>query len=114
MADDGSIFATGAAGRLGAVGRTVIGLLLERGLPVRAMVRREDDRAAALRAAGAEVVAAPLGLRAPRSLGIARFFPDPEALLRSYSAINEILGEPVRAFLVAAHLRRQAGDATPP
>ena len=31
-------------------------LLLDRGLPVRAMVRREDDRAAALRAAGAEVV----------------------------------------------------------
>ena len=44
------------AGQLGAVGRTVTGLLLERGLPVRAMVRREDDRAAALRAAGAEVV----------------------------------------------------------
>jgi uncharacterized protein YbjT (DUF2867 family) len=34
----------------------VTGLLLERGLPVRALVRREDDRAAALRAAGAEVV----------------------------------------------------------
>jgi len=50
------ILVTGAAGRLGAVGRTVTGLLLERGLPVRAMVRREDDRAAALRAAGAEVV----------------------------------------------------------
>ena len=32
------------------------GLLLERGLPVRALVRREDDRAAALRATGAEVV----------------------------------------------------------
>ncbi len=32
------------------------GLLLDRGLPVRAMVRREDDRAAALRAAGADVV----------------------------------------------------------
>jgi uncharacterized protein YbjT (DUF2867 family) len=31
-------------------------LLLERGLPVRAMVRREDNRAASLRAAGAEVV----------------------------------------------------------
>ena len=55
MADDGSILVTGAAGQLGAVGRTVTGLLLERGLPVRAMVRREDDRAA-LRAAGAEVV----------------------------------------------------------
>src|SRR5262245_47401221 len=56
MADNGSILITGAAGQLGAVGRTVTGLLLERGLPVRAMVRREDDRAAALRAAGAEVV----------------------------------------------------------
>jgi NAD(P)H dehydrogenase (quinone) len=56
MADSGSILVTGAAGQLGAVGRAVTGLLLERGLPVRAMVRREDDRAAALRAAGAEVV----------------------------------------------------------
>ena len=56
MADNGSILVTGAAGQLGAVGRTVTGLLLERGLPVRAMVRREDDRAAALRTAGAEVV----------------------------------------------------------
>jgi uncharacterized protein YbjT (DUF2867 family) len=56
MVDDGSILVTGAAGQLGAVGRAVTGLLLDRGLPVRAMVRREDDRAAALRAAGAEVV----------------------------------------------------------
>jgi len=56
MADDGSILVTGAAGQLGAVGRTVTSLFLERGLPVRAMVRREDDRAATLRAAGAEVV----------------------------------------------------------
>src|SRR5262249_59988907 len=56
MADSRSILVTGAAGQLGAVGRTVTGLLVERGLPVRAMVRREDDRAAALRAAGAEVV----------------------------------------------------------
>jgi uncharacterized protein YbjT (DUF2867 family) len=56
MPDNGSILVTGAAGQLGAVGRTLTGLLLERGLPVRALVRREDDRAAALRAAGAEVV----------------------------------------------------------
>jgi uncharacterized protein YbjT (DUF2867 family) len=56
MADNGPILVTGAAGQLGAVGRTVTGLLLDRGLPVRAMVRREDDRSAALRAAGAEVV----------------------------------------------------------
>ena len=54
--DSGPILATGAAGQLGAVGRTVTNLLLDRGLPVRAMVRREDERAAALRAAGAEVV----------------------------------------------------------
>ena len=50
------VLVTGAAGQLGAVGRTVTGLLLERGLPVRALVRREDDRALSLRAAGAEVV----------------------------------------------------------
>src|SRR5262245_65593565 len=56
MAQYPSILLTGAAGQLGAVGRTVTALLLERGLPVRAMVRREDDRTAALRAAGAEVV----------------------------------------------------------
>ncbi len=56
MADDAPILVTGAAGQLGAVGRTVTGLLLDRGLRVRAMVRREDERAAALRAAGAEVV----------------------------------------------------------
>src|SRR5258707_10272709 len=56
MANNGPILITGAAGQVGAVGRTVTGLLLERGLPVRAMVRREDERAAALRAAGAEVV----------------------------------------------------------
>jgi NAD(P)H dehydrogenase (quinone) len=56
MADSGTILVTGAAGQLGAVGRTVTGLLLERGVPVRAMVRRDDERAAALRTAGAEVV----------------------------------------------------------
>ncbi|HEU4505173.1 MAG TPA: NAD(P)H-binding protein [Nitrospira sp.] len=55
MVDNRPILVTGAAGQLGAVGRTVTGLLLDRGLTVRAMVRREDDRAAALRVAGAEV-----------------------------------------------------------
>ena len=56
MAHNGPILVTGAAGQVGAVGRTVTELLLERGLAVRAMVRREDERAAGLRAAGAEVV----------------------------------------------------------
>jgi NAD(P)H dehydrogenase (quinone) len=54
--DGGRILVTGAAGQLGGVGRTVTRLLLDHGLAVRAMVRREDDRAAVLRAAGAEVV----------------------------------------------------------
>ncbi|MDN3357394.1 NAD(P)H-binding protein [Actinomadura sp. DC4] len=40
----------------GSVGRAVLGRLRERDVPVRAMVRRDDDRAAALRALGAEVV----------------------------------------------------------
>jgi uncharacterized protein YbjT (DUF2867 family) len=56
VVDNEPILVTGAAGQLGAVGRTVSSLLLDRGLPVRAMVRREDERAASLRAAGAEVV----------------------------------------------------------
>src|SRR5262252_9512862 len=56
MANDGPILVTGAAGQVGSVGRTVTSLLLDRGFPVRAMVRREDERAASLRAAGAQVV----------------------------------------------------------
>jgi len=50
------ILVTGAAGRVGAVGRTVTELLLKQGKAVRAMVRNEDERAEALRALGAEVV----------------------------------------------------------
>ena len=54
--NNGPILVTGAAGQVGGVGRIVTDLLLDRGFPVRAMVHREDDRAAALRAAGAEVI----------------------------------------------------------
>jgi uncharacterized protein YbjT (DUF2867 family) len=50
------ILVTGAAGRGGAVGRTVTELLLKQGKAVRAMVRTEDERAQALRGLGAEVV----------------------------------------------------------
>ena len=50
------ILVTGAAGRVGAVGRTVAELLLKQGKAVRAMVRNEDERAQALRDMGAEVV----------------------------------------------------------
>ena len=50
------ILVTGAAGRVGAVGRTVTELLLKQGRAVRAMVRREDGRAQELRDMGADVV----------------------------------------------------------
>ena len=51
------ILVTGAAGRVGGIGRTVTELLLQQGKAVRAMVRNEDERAQALRDVGAEVVA---------------------------------------------------------
>jgi uncharacterized protein YbjT (DUF2867 family) len=54
------ILVTGAAGRVGGVGRTVVELLRQRGLPVRAFVHRDDDRAASLRSMGAEVMAGDL------------------------------------------------------
>ena len=54
------ILVTGAAGRVGAVGRTVVELLRQRDIPVRALIHREDERAAGLRATGAEVVVADL------------------------------------------------------
>jgi len=53
MSMDHAILVTGAAGRLGAVGRTVVEMLRQRDLPVRALVRREDERSDALRAMGA-------------------------------------------------------------
>jgi uncharacterized protein YbjT (DUF2867 family) len=54
---DGSpILVTGAAGDIGAIGRHLTAMLLAKGHIVRALVRREDERAEALRELGAEVV----------------------------------------------------------
>jgi uncharacterized SAM-binding protein YcdF (DUF218 family) len=58
-------------------------------------------------AAGIEVVPAPSGVRALREFGTWRYVPNPDALLRAHGAIYELVGEPVRAFLAASHLRRQ-------
>jgi uncharacterized SAM-binding protein YcdF (DUF218 family) len=56
--------------------------------------------------AGFDVVPAPMGMLAPRDLGVLEYFPNPDALLRSHIAIYELIGEPVRMFLSASHLRR--------
>src|SRR5580700_9536300 len=53
---DNPILVTGAAGAVGGIGRNLTEFLLERGYKVRALVRREDERAEALRRIGAEVV----------------------------------------------------------
>src|SRR6202051_4033482 len=53
---DRPILVTGAAGEIGSIGRHLTEMLLANGHKVRAMVRREDDRAESLRQLGAEVV----------------------------------------------------------
>ncbi len=53
---DAPILITGAAGGVGGVGAAIVEKLRQQNLPVRALVHREDERAEALRATGAEVV----------------------------------------------------------
>ena len=53
---DNPILVTGAAGAVGGIGRNLTEFLLASGHKVRALVRREDKRAEALRRLGAEVV----------------------------------------------------------
>jgi uncharacterized protein YbjT (DUF2867 family) len=53
---DRPILVTGAAGAVGATGRNLTAMLLEKGHRVRALVRREDERSEDLRRLGAEVV----------------------------------------------------------
>ncbi|WP_431914468.1 NAD(P)H-binding protein [Nonomuraea jabiensis] len=55
MSERHPILITGAAGHIGGVSRTIVDMLLDQGHPVRAFVRQDDDRAQALRQAGAEV-----------------------------------------------------------
>jgi NAD(P)H-binding len=50
------ILVTGAAGAVGSLGRNLTEMLLAKGHKVRALVRREDGRAEALRQLGAEVI----------------------------------------------------------
>jgi uncharacterized SAM-binding protein YcdF (DUF218 family) len=57
-------------------------------------------------AAGIQVVPAPMGILSARGHSILEYFPSPEGLLHSYTAIYELLGEWVRAFFAITHVRR--------
>src|SRR5882757_172876 len=57
---DNPILVTGAAGAVGGIGRNLTEFLLAMGHKVRALVRRQDERAETLRRIGAEVVVADL------------------------------------------------------
>ena len=57
--------------------------------------------------AGFDVIPAPVGGEVARAQGIGGWLPGNRGLERSCAAIYEILGEPVRVFLAALHLRRQ-------
>ncbi len=96
------ILITGAAGRVGAVGRTIVELLRRRGLPVRALVRSEDGRAAALRATGAEVVTGDLtsGNDVARALKGCR---------RIYFGMS-VSAPYLEATVIAAAVAREQGD----
>lgn len=54
------ILVTGAAGQVGGIGGRIVELLRAADVPVRALVRRDDERAVRLRRLGAEVVIADL------------------------------------------------------
>jgi uncharacterized protein YbjT (DUF2867 family) len=96
------ILVTGAAGSVGGVGRTVVELLRRRNLPVRALVHREDERAAALRATGAEVVVGDL----TRAGDVARAL---EGCRRMYFGMS-VSASYLEATVTAAAVARARGD----
>jgi NAD(P)H dehydrogenase (quinone) len=102
MPNETPILVTGAAGNLGAVGRNIVQRLRRRGLPVRAMVHREDQRADALRATGAEVVVGDLtqGGDVERAL---------EGCRRLYFGMS-VSPPYLEATVIAAAVARERGD----
>jgi uncharacterized protein YbjT (DUF2867 family) len=93
------ILVTGAAGRVGGVGRTITELLLKQGQQVRAMVRSEDERAQTLRDMGAEVVVGDL-----LDLGsMHRAISGCETMYFGMSTSDTYLAATVNAAAVAKH-----------
>ena len=58
-------------------------------------------------ATGLTVLPAPMDIQAQRPRGVGNYVASPAALIRSYEAIYELIGEPVRQILDATHARRQ-------
>jgi NAD(P)H dehydrogenase (quinone) len=80
----------------------VVDLLRQRGIPVRALVRREDERAASIRATGAEVVVG--DLTAPSD--VARSM---EGCRRIYFGMS-VSERYLEATVIAAAVARERGD----
>jgi len=97
MSISSPILVTGAAGRVGGVGRMVVEALRRRDLPVRALVRREDERADALRALGAEVAVGDLS----RAEDVARALAGCQRLYFGMSVSAQYLEATVTAAAVA-------------
>ncbi|GGT37067.1 NmrA family NAD(P)-binding protein [Streptomyces chromofuscus] len=89
-------------GNAGGVGRTVLRQLREHGVPVRAMVRRDDDRAAELRGLGAEVVVG--DLTRPETVAAAL-----DGVGRMYFAMP-VSPDHLLAATVVASVAREHGD----
>jgi NAD(P)H dehydrogenase (quinone) len=102
MSINAPILVTGAAGRLGGVGGEVVRILRGRNLPVRALVRSDDDRAEALRAIGAEVVVGDL----TRADDVARAL---EGCRRMYFGMS-VSPPYLEATVTAAAVARERGD----
>ncbi len=102
MSIDAPILVTGAGGRVGGVGRDVVEILRRRNLPVRALVRREDERADALRVMGAEVVLGDL----TRAGEVARALA---GCRRMYFGMS-VSAPYLEATVTAAAVARQRGD----
>jgi len=96
------ILVTGAGGRVGGVGAMVVERLRRRGMAVRAMVHREDERAAALRATGAEVVVGDLTV----PVDVVRAM---EACRRIYFGMS-VSASYLEATAIAAAAARERGD----
>lgn len=102
MSDERPILVTGAAGSVGAVGRAVVEMLRRRDLPIRALVHREDERAEALRATGAEVVVGDL----TRGADVVRAMADCRRVYFGMSVSTSYL----EATTIAAAAAREQGN----